>query len=1148
MNEKLRGGLRKFGRALKLLIFGFFLVVVAATGAGLIWLQKQPLGEYKKTFLTKSQEALGAQSTSAEVFKWSFKVKDLSLGVVIENFRAVDFKNFSELKIRRLRLATQPLKILFGKFPADLEILGPELLVKAPVASATPRPSDPARPPEVLADEISLAHFPAWLRFLRVTYRLEEGSIEQKLSQGSSVARLENLDVRGLFSGFPGSFDGKLKAQFNVDRAEDNLVIQGPVSVDWDGFFQSDATRVIGFKVEDFNVDFDKLLVSAPYGVEKSAHESLRLSLPLQVILKKDLGLANAKLLAARLHYDKLQVELSGEFNDAQNYNLRWVLNPSSLDNFHAPFAVFRKAKLKGLLETNGHFLSTPADGLTGNWKFSLNNFSLNPAELDEYFEKDSSGKLIASVVSEGTLKRGRFSSPRTEVQLRATDAGLVFKGEKINKPRGDEFEVLIKGKIADDTATIDSLIAKIHTLQLRSTLRIEKFSEFLAGQESPVQVGLQSNRVDLSKWRSYLRGLEKAPPLEGFFEFAGSAEGRIQNDQEFARQLSWRIDRASLSNFRSAFGDNSLWSLDSINPGLKVAGPFALNFIFQGRGVGSRVDRATLLSRIDLTQTSILYNDFFRKPENTPLVVEMNGEQTRNQLQIKRGQFRFHTLNLNFGGTLVQGNRRSFIEIAMDRPVQLSDWREFFIGSAQSPVDGRLSWSGRIGFPQVGDAEENFDWQQLTVEGKLQASDLRGRLTEMRSALTNGQATMVFQPQGVLIPQVKLAFGKTLLNFSGEIAALNPRSRRPMTLHQLLVQKAWDLNAQLHLNEFAPEDFASSKRLGQEGGGGASSAGATQATFGETLRSWFDKGFPKSSRMRLAATIQKGKFADIQFANLQMRALWDNHLFKMQPFSMEAVGGKIAGTLNFDVSPYYSRKDQPELTSSLKVQKINLKSLLRATKPEMEKTLGGLLTGELTLASHGWEPEDLVQKSRGRVSGQIDQGEFETLMVLQSQIEGLISNSAARDYLLKEARQEKCLQKNFVAQIDSEIKNGGLEIGQADLKFAAGSQITFKGRLDKNVNVDLLGDFQAGRECLGGDVQKCLAGPDGRALIPFKIQGPAAQAKANIPLADLTKKIVTCATAKTVNQAKAVAEKHIETGKSKLEDMAREKLKKIFK
>ncbi len=1150
MIQKFKGPLSKILRVLKFLLLGVFLTVIAASLAGFIWLQKQPLTEYKKLFLNETQKALVAEGVSAKVFAWDLRIRDLSFGILVRDLEVKNFGNFESLKVARIRLATQPLKILFGKFPAALEIGEPQLrskprhIVKEQSASAAR-----AAPSGITNEGPSIfSKLPAWTQFLRLTYRLEDGLFEQPLGEKESVFRLENVGASGLISGLPGTVEGKIGLQFNVDDPREGIILQGPIEMNWEGYFQKHHNEVVGFKIDKFSWDLSRVSFSGPYHLEKSPHQRAELSASAQVLFTKSTALDSIRIEKASVSYDQIRAELSGEYNPRGAFELRWVVNPVSLQGFHAPFRTLREASLNGLFESNGKFSTSLEQGLTGHWKVSLNNFSVNPAELSALFEKESSGALVASLVSEGTLKNGRVNSPKTEFQLKGSEAGLVFKGEKIAKPKGDALDILLKAKVFEDVFSIDSLSAKIHTLDLKAFLKLERLSEFMAGKEVPLQVGFQSNRIDLSKWRSYLRGLEKAPPLEGFFEFAGSAEGLYQKDQGATSQLSWRVDRASLSNFRSAFNEGSVFDFSTTVEGLKLRGPFSVNFIFQGRGLGSRVDRATLLSRVDLSHSSVLYRDFFRKPESIPLLLEVSGEQTRNQLKIRRGDFSFHNLDLNFAGTLVQGNRRSFVQLNMARPVRLSDWKDFFIGSQQTPVDGTLSWTGRVGFPEIGSLEDNFDWRQLSLEGRLELNDLRGRLTQMKSPLRGGRAVILFQPTGVLIPNANLAIGSSKMAFSGEVSAMPGRGSKKMNLHQLLIQKAWDLKATVNVDQLNPEDFASPRTLRSGDAETSNSGNGLGASVGETLRSWFEKDFLRQSRMRLAMTVGKGRFAKVDFKNLQMRALWENNLFKMQPLSLEAFGGKLGGTMTYDLNSFYARKDLPELSSTLKVSTVDIKAMLRATKAEMEKMMGGSLDGQMILVSKGWEPEDLVAKSRGRIAGTINRGELESLELLRVKLDELISQSAAKDFLLKQASQEKCLQRNFSADLDSEIKAGVLEIGKADLSFQTGSDISLTGKITQDMNLDLAGNFFASSGCLSGDIQKCLSKGGSRAAIPFKISGPSTQASATLDSASLAQSIVKCVTEKTVKKAEAAVRSEIERRRPELEDMAKERLKKIFK
>ena len=1152
MSGKLKAKLGSLGQRLastwkwfRWIIIYMGLGLVGASIAVGVWVAMQPLDRHKERAIGEIKKALNADFVSIGKLSWDFALSSFSFGVRVKDLRIKGAKGLQSISVPELSIYTQPIKLLMGGVPGQLIVKNPMIRIGPGAASETSNKKTEARSP-ITFDSSSL---PKWSRYIRLKYQIEAAKVDIapelldfESSEHTNIS-IEKVNLSGEVSGLPGTFNAKMDSEFNVGIDDGKYIVQGPADFSIDGFFQLENGRPVSLNAGTIHANLDKMNLALFNVIEKTAGTTLRLDTQAQIPLNPRGEAQSVEFSESQLSFDNIPIKFSGLYAFESGLKAKWTLNRTVLEEFHVPIKNLRSTPFSGVLESSGAMSFTSASGFGGAWKLSLNNVKVDASALEAITEKSSTGHIMFSLVSEGSIDRGHFISPRTEFQLEGSSAMIVLKNDVLMKPAGDRFELLVKADVRDDTLTVRRLTGQLNNMAIEGTAELSGIDK-LSGENDKaalIKINLRSNSVDLSRWKSYIKRVTQYPaPIDGFFEVAGSAEGRVSFKTDPFKDLSWRMDRVSFSNVKGTFAKDSFMTANGNQNDYVLSGPFVFNFIFQGRGLGSRVDRATLLSRMDFTKVGLLYKDTFRKAPGVPLFLEANAEQSRNELKIKRGQLRFHTLDLGFSGTILQGSNRSSIELAMAKPVSLSEWREFFVKSPNFPVDGQITWKGRVGFGQKSTMEADFDWRQLSLEGYLRFANLSGRFGDMKNPLHNGSGSILFQPSGVVIPQFSLSLGRAVASMSGEITALNQSRKKQMTLNQLFIQKAWDISSQVSLNQLDATDFSDGK---------ASANGeAEEASMGEEIRKLLKSSIIKQSRLKLALRARQGKFGDIQYANLNMRALWENAAFKVQPFSLDAFDGQVSGSMLFDSNPFYLRKESPQSSATLKVRGINAKLVAQSLKPEMEKLIGGSLSGDLTLTSEGFDADELIRNSKGRLVGKLQNGYFESFHYLKSSLDSFISSSAAKDYLVKEASKEKCLQKNFDASLDSQLKGGEIEIQAGRFDFKTGSSVELKGKIAKDLNTALSGDFIAGTQCLGGDAQKCLAGASGRAAIPFNIEGPAFEPKVSLDSASIAKSLAQCMTRKIAKKAEAAIQKEATQQKNNLENLARDKLKKIFK
>lgn len=1085
---------------------------------------------YRGEIIALIKQSFKAREANLEKLEWTTSLSSFSLGLEASKVRIEDGRELKKGEIEKLRVSIQPLKLIFGKIPVRTEVTDAHLWLR----------DEKAGDESLADDQKTQSTWAARLRHsLRLTLRLEGVQIER----GSNF-RLSKLEGDLLVSGWPGRFSGEFTTSSDLRLNNTNSLIEGQVGLNIDGYFQLQDGVALGAKLEEFQVDLGRARIKAGDYIEKSSGIPMELNSNLQLYLDPQGRVRGLELSRAKLYYDKVGIDIGATYNEDKGGMLRWNLVRTELDAFRFPLVKLNHEGLRGLIESSGSFYFYNNAPSSGEWKLSVNNLIVPAKTLTGPQEKLSSGHVTVSLITEGALQEGRFSSPHTEFQLAGTGAQISLLEGSFVKPVAHPLNILVKATIQNDEMRFSNVTAKLHSLDLRGEGEIKDFSKLFASDGSAqLKMSLHSNRIELTDWTNYFQAFRKAPTLEGFVEVAGSVEGPLNATRGDWQGLSWRIDRAHAANVNGQLYRDSVPVAESEAQHWSLSGPFSGNFLFQGRGVGSRIDRGTLLSQIDLGKMALSYRDHFRKAAGVPFLIDVSAEQSRNQINIRRGRFLFHTLDLGVSGQIVQGSKRGSLALAMARPVHLSDWKDIFVQNRGLPLEGEILWNGRLAFEQSGTMESDLDWRDLSLDGSLSVQRLHGRFLSLKNPIRGGQGKVIFSARGVTVPQFAFSLGGSDLSLSGEITAITQgRSKKHMTLAQLISQKKWDVSSQLSMTRLNSDDFAflSDEKIPEN------RSENIRQPWAPTLKKWLSSNLVKESRALVALRIGQGEFGQLSYRQLNLRTLWENHGLKMQPFSLQSLGGKVSGTLSVDAKPFYQRQDLPLVSGSLKLDGIDLRASAKDLRPDLEKLIGGSLSGSINIVSTGFEPEDLIAQAQGRVEGRIHNGSLEILESMREPLDRFFNDSPLKDYLLGQSKKEKCLQKTFSGNIDAQIKNSAIEIQNSQFNFAAGSSLLMKGSLGQDSSLKLAGIFAASPECIGGKVRACLANGTGRAEIPFVIRGVSSQPEVSLDTSSLITKATSC-------MARSIAEKAKENLSSggaldALGKSAAEKLKKIFK
>lgn len=1131
---------------------GFVSLFVTLTLSLFALTSLRPLKSYQPQIEKELKRSLQAKTLKLESLNWNLKIFSLSLEAQLKNLSATESPQFDSLNVPNLRIRIFPLAFFASsriKVNADIN----QATIKFPENAKETKPDVDinAQEKEALSKDSTL---PSWTKRLELKLNLNQTTFNA--SHSFQPGEVNNVsDIQFLLKGFPGTFEFQTKHQVSAKIDALNLNAQGPWTLKGHGKIQSNNSGLEHIELEDCEADLSHLELNAMKIFEKPTDYPLSIKFGSALHFKGG-ELEEISLEESLLRVSQLNLKLSAYKKlSTPKMTVKWDLKPTQVDNFRLPLYGLGKTPTKGLVDSSGTYTVLESGESQANWRMFMNNLKINVVDLPDVDPKNSHGDIVLSFVNEGSLNEGLITAPRTEFHFDGSKSRIEIPKFGLVKEEGAKFQSLIKLELLKDRLQITNFFIDLFNASLSANGSLNRVSSFWKVQESPeLNLSLKTNRIDLSTWSPYIDFVRKSPALEGFAELNVDLKGTLdQNSKHLWEKLAWQVKKFQFSNVSGSFNPLAFERMGLDQKGLRMNGPFLFNLMMSGRGKGTVMDQAQLLSDIDLSAISFEYDKSFRKAAQIPLRLEIAAEATPTQLKIKRGSLTFHELLLKFAGLVSEGSRQNRISLVMQKPINLSNWKELYPKSANLPLSGLLQWKGSIGFstPQSKNQKNEvaLDWKNFSLTGQLEASKINGPVGDFKNPVRDASFRMLLEPTRLNLPFLNFSMGDAKINLSGSASFLGASPKKQSTqLSEWMKLKAWDVNAQLSINKLDPMNFETLTEAKMKAKKAKKLTKIAPASMGQQIEDLLNNEYLKLSNLNLGLRAGEGSFSNIAFKNLNARIQWDNSSFKMAPFSMEALKGKISGTTTLDASRYYQAKENPEIRATLKVQNLNVRELARATKSEMSESIDGNLNGDVVLASQGFESYEMIQNSKGRVVGSLSNAYFNSFQLLDGALSKLINQAAAKNFLSTAIKKEQCLRERFEAQIDAQISGGNVDLQNGKVRFNTGSTMELSGQIQSNLAVDLKGRFHAGERCISGDVRRCLADDTGLAMLPFTIQGTGTEASAQMSYKELSQKVAGCVGEMLKKRAEAIVQPQIQREVKKLEDAATQKIKDIFR
>jgi len=1118
----------------------FFLISIVGCFA---WFYFHPLSEYSDYVKAKGISLLSAKEFRFSGLKWNLSFSRLSLGIKA-NEVVIEGSPFAKRFFApQLVVDVEPFKLLLGKIPLRVTSENGEWSLSA---------IDPTSP-----NEVTSSYSEKLLRNLRIKVDLKKFLIQIdpkrfSLNDSQSLIKASDADFDMNVVGLPGHFNAELSAEMDLIVSGSKFRSKGPIKLTSDGYTQVNQGKVVGVNFESISTDLSNLYISAFEGtVEKAPGMNLKLRSEAQAIVNDQGRVSLFELKQGTLLLDELKLGFSSVYSLAQqSLALRWIHDPQEVQAFRFPLRGLSHIPVKGMVELQGNIKTSRDQDFEAGWKISFNNLKIDPTQVPTVFDATSKGTFLLSFVSEGTYSKGFISTPRTELQVDGETASLEFLDSKFVKPVGGPINLLLKAVVENDELDISHFSANLNNMNLQGQVKLSNFTEYLKAEKpSYLTLNFQSNPVNLTRWSSYIP-LFRRIPLEGLIQIAGTAEGPLYPTENSWRDVAWRIDRMAASKVKGAFDKDSFIQMGYRPEDFSLSGPFSLEFLFQGRGKGEIVDRGTLIAQADFGRVFMSRGNSFRKSADVPASFDIGFDQSSNRLAIRRGSLKLHEMVLNFEGNILNGSKRNWIDVRLEKPLHLEDWRKLFPNLGQDiPLAGDVMLNGKVGFDNQEVFEGTLNWRKVSADGTLDLKNISTKIGKLMHPILKGNGRVVVGGNSLTVPTFQFKLGSSQMNLSLNGTTLSQKS--PLSAGRLAMAQGnlgwlfgsqpWNLSAVLTMDQYDPMAFSFEKNK--------KDAVSTARELDEELEA-FVKNLATSkkwseSQLKLVATAKESKQTPWASRGLSMVGKWDKKILRLDPLVLNGFGGKVTGAFSYDMNPYVLGKENPLGSFSGKIASVQVDDLIDFIENRDDVPLRGIVDAQLSLSFEGFHGSDFKNSAQGRVTGNIVGGEFEGFSELRQQLRQFFQESKARDYLLKNSNWEKCLGRDFSARFDLSFTQGKVKIADTLLKFPQNSTLGLAGEVEKDLKARLSGDFFSGPECVKGNARVCLAEGQDFVAFPFALTGALSNPTLTTQIEERIPRFVECMVNRITKQSQSATQSRVK----RIEDeQEREKIRNALK
>jgi hypothetical protein len=1035
--DKVFPHIRRHGRwAAYLVVIPLIFAFIA--GLGFFWIY--PAYELRPWVTQKLVSELRAQSLRVGDMSWSHSLKNLSLGVELRDVEIQRGTWFHSLKVDELRLSFSPVSLVMAGTPFNLEASGLDAHLRFDGKSDAPVV---VQPDAELTPSTKSEQLVEWTRQLMAyakgyKIRLERSKLQLQIAD----VRVNLLDLE-LDADLDASWRQRLELSALIQTGSENgsWVLAGPFSLESRSVLtvRGENKIPVALDFSSFDLDLSRTNFTGGNIFERFSPGRFVLHASPRILFREEgseVVLGDLTSGKAHAFLDDLKIDLDSRYQPGKEFELQWIVGRSEVKELHLPVKWIRRSPGSGIVSSSGRLhVRDRLDNSDFVWRLSLNNFKLDATHLAALLgdKKSASGPVVISAVSEGRLQNGRLLSPRTEVQLHATQANWDPPSSFFVKPADTKTELLVRMSHDDEGLKVSNFDLELHSLKVEGRGALKNLLGW-AFQDEPASFDMSvlTNNIDLSDWSSLFPSFRKVP-LQGFFQAKANLSGTLDPKVESPWPLvNWSFDKFHFSNVKGTFAKGSA-GMDIAGLRQDLNGPFEMSFFFVGRGQGSRVHRATLLGQLNLGDASVWLGDTFRKPQGVPLELQISADQSQNRVDIDKGHFQFADLDMNFSGQMVQGSGRSRLKVLLKQPVDLATWKDFFPDAKiQERVKGRVWLDGSLGLDSNFRSEKDIDWSTLTFDGQSRFENFSWHSPLLGNSFDSISGKLRFTDRSIEFAPVQIFKGQQSFRLEGSLTPepIGNKKIRSLYLIDWFLNPAWNLQANVQIPQIELSSLL--EKLESR----------DRYKFPD---SWTKSTWAKGSRANVNLDIGSIQWESRElFTKLLGQLEYNRGRSTLRPFSLNYEGGKLKGSATLDLSPTWTNDGDPQWAASVSLESFPVKAL-----PFHLGLSKGVVKGEGTFTSQGRYFADWVKAARLR--GLLQVAGIEATpwtLSLREKIDAFFDKSAASDYLLSDAVRAECMPVPESALVEFQETTGKLELGRVRLALKGG------GRLDLQANV----------------------------------------------------------------------------------------------
>ncbi len=1053
------------------ILISFSVVIILIVGT-IIYFNVRPIDTQTKNIVAWMNSRIdnGGVVDIARL-SWSFQPLSLSLGLKVENLTLKNYSHLESYFCPEMDVQVQPLKALTAKIPVHLSCS------KGLARFGKLKSDKPFAFPEAL-----------WLKKLRITgdfsdYQIEISPELLGYSAINSRLSLENSHLEFRLSGLPGSFDFDLKVGTAMaDLGEGDFVANGPVAAQLEGYFKLANGEPVGIQAEKFNLDFDQWNFKESKLFEKTAGLKLNAHLPFLMLIENRVP-KSIELIEASMKIDALDVDIGGQYSfEAGSGSLRTNIPRAEVKGLRLPVVGLRHSPVTGIVEINSDIQFFPRQQPQGTWRLFFNNVRVKPKILPHVLDRPGQRDVLVSLASEGNFKSGIISTPRLELHVNATESDFYLVDGYLHKPLNDPMELLFKAEVSNDKLMIQKFGIKIHSLQAEGIGSIENVSNLFNREkegDANLKINFNTNRIRFADWAGYFPSI-KTMPVEGIFELSAAAEGPVNARDDWSlERVSWVVNRATLSKITGVF-DSDLHQRLGLPDSLGLKGPFDLDFMFQGRGLGSKFDQANLIGHLDLSKLSFRYMDKFKKPADIPFRLDLSATASRNRVRVMNSRFDFNGYDVDVSGDLVQGSDRNFLEVSIPRPIELSRFRTFFPSLGKTPLSGLVKWDGRFVLYKGDPERSTIDWCSLGLDGKLDLENVRGIGEWQGKPLQDLNGHLRFQSTDITTSDLRGRWGENPWSAS---FILKRGQENGGTLSAFFGHGAFDFNGQIKFTELNIDGLPLDSFI---------------------HRSMIDKDM-RASKANLVLTSKHARWGTLGVKDFMTKLTWNGQLLSADPVQMQS-GGLIRGKTTLDFLPYYEQASPSQMKASFEFKDVNL-----------EKPLPARWKGSIELKSSGKSLVDHEKSLEARYVGRMEQAEWKTFSdQINEKFSSLVGAGKIPDYLRDPAKAKECFSGKMSGDVEVTYQSQEYKFQTSLLKFASQSELKLSGKIGADQYVELKATVKPGDSCWRGSARSCFQLDESDRAAQFSVYGDVQNPRLTIDQDKFAKAFVHCASTQT--------------------------------